>query len=84
MEGWGRKSDSGFLMNTSAPAAFVGSGAGPSPISLPGLASKHFYLPLFVLRLEPIAFGRATFISPVTICYDGNIDMAFATFATII
>lgn len=36
MEDWGRKSDSGFLMNTSAPAAFVVSGAGPSPISLPG------------------------------------------------
>lgn len=26
MEDWGRKSDNGFLMNTSAPAAFVVSG----------------------------------------------------------
>ncbi|KEQ94633.1 hypothetical protein AUEXF2481DRAFT_40570, partial [Aureobasidium subglaciale EXF-2481] len=51
MEGWGRKSDGGFLMNTSVLAAFVVSGAGPYPIS--GPPSKHFYLPLFrVIAIE--------------------------------
>jgi len=33
MENWGRKSDRGFLMNTSATADWTVSGAGPYPIS---------------------------------------------------